>query len=251
MRQGLQFTNQSITKEAEPRIEKRVPEITHARTNACSASISSLFTVTIKPNFTKTPSQVEAGLVLKTLYLQKEVKCEGVKNLKGERGEQKEWGRQSKVILSNPNLYLYFDLPHRLAERKIRETLQSPLSLLNLTVGIVNSGPDIEISMVAKDTLKIDRKPWREVELAKTTTANGCCSKGKWENYGASLCVDVGSHMTAVNKLKAAHSESDPRISLLKDVMVLQFMMELQGLKMVEDEDTPTILHFNRRLKGN
>ncbi|KAA3482898.1 hydroxyproline O-galactosyltransferase GALT4 [Gossypium australe] len=33
--------------------------------------------------------------------------------------------------------------------------------------------------------------------------------------------------------------------------MVTQFMMELQGLKTVEGEDPPQILHFNPRLKGD
>ncbi|MFQ6659455.1 hypothetical protein Gotur_028354 [Gossypium turneri] len=49
--------------------------------------------------------------------------------------------------------------------------------------------------------------------------------------------------------------EYDPKIAILKEgdesVMVTQFMMELQGLKTVEGEDPPRILHFNPRLKGD
>ncbi|GER34535.1 galactosyltransferase family protein [Striga asiatica] len=63
----------------------------------------------------------------------------------------------------------------------------------------------------------------------------------------------MGSHMTVVGKLKAAHAETDPKISFLKKgryVMVSQFMMEL-GLKMVEGEDLSRIIHFNPRLKGD
>ncbi|KAG4208630.1 hypothetical protein ERO13_A03G145200v2 [Gossypium hirsutum] len=52
-----------------------------------------------------------------------------------------------------------------------------------------------------------------------------------------------------------AHAEYDPKIVILKEgdesVMVTQFMMELQGLKTVEGEDPPRILHFNPRLKGD
>ncbi|PUZ57900.1 hypothetical protein GQ55_5G466400 [Panicum hallii var. hallii] len=33
--------------------------------------------------------------------------------------------------------------------------------------------------------------------------------------------------------------------------MVSQFMMELQGLKTVDSEDPPRILHFNPRLRGD
>ena len=33
--------------------------------------------------------------------------------------------------------------------------------------------------------------------------------------------------------------------------MVSQFMMELQGLKTVDGEDPPRILHFNPRLRGD
>lgn len=64
----------------------------------------------------------------------------------------------------------------------------------------------------------------------------------------------LGSHITIVGKPRNAHPEHDPKISLLQDgqyVMVSQFMMELQGLKTVDGEDPPRILHFNPRLKGD
>ncbi|EYU35907.1 hypothetical protein ABFS82_09G031800 [Erythranthe guttata] len=66
--------------------------------------------------------------------------------------------------------------------------------------------------------------------------------------------LTLGSHITVVGKPRGAHVETDPKISLLKKgqyVMVSQFMMELQGLKIVEGEDPPRILHFNPRLKGD
>jgi len=67
--------------------------------------------------------------------------------------------------------------------------------------------------------------------------------------------LTLGSHITVVAKPRPAHAEYDPKIALLKDgdqsVMVSQFMMELIGLKTVDGEDPPRILHYNPRLKGD
>ncbi|KAK2663905.1 hypothetical protein Ddye_002479 [Dipteronia dyeriana] len=69
------------------------------------------------------------------------------------------------------------------------------------------------------------------------------------------LCgLTLGSHITVVGKPRPAHPEGDSDIALVKDgdeMMVLQFKMELQGLKTVEGEDPLRILHFNPRLKGD
>jgi hypothetical protein len=67
--------------------------------------------------------------------------------------------------------------------------------------------------------------------------------------------LTLGSHITVVGTPRWAHSEYDPKISVLKEgdesVMVSQFMIELQGLKTVDGEDPPKILHFNPGLKGD
>ncbi|KAL4282368.1 hypothetical protein GQ457_03G007420 [Hibiscus cannabinus] len=67
--------------------------------------------------------------------------------------------------------------------------------------------------------------------------------------------LTLGSHITVVGMPHWAHAEDDPKIAVLKEgdesVMVTQFMMELQGLKTVDGEDPPRILHFNPRLKGD
>lgn len=67
--------------------------------------------------------------------------------------------------------------------------------------------------------------------------------------------LTLGSHITVVGLPHLAHAENDPKIAVLKEgddsVMVSQFMMELQGLKTVDGEDPPRILHFNPRLKGD
>lgn len=79
-----------------------------------------------------------------------------------------------------------------------------------------------------------------------------------WEKRGRLMVLPcgltLGSHITIVGKPKKAHAEHETKISLLKQgqyVMVSQFMMELQGLKAVDGEDPPRILHFNPRLKGD
>ncbi|XWS34919.1 hypothetical protein CRYUN_Cryun21dG0078600 [Craigia yunnanensis] len=67
--------------------------------------------------------------------------------------------------------------------------------------------------------------------------------------------LTLGSHITVVGMPHWAHAEYDPEIAVLKEgdesVMVTQLMMELQGLKTVDGEDPPRILHFNPRLKGD
>ncbi|KAK4747300.1 hypothetical protein SAY87_026337 [Trapa incisa] len=67
--------------------------------------------------------------------------------------------------------------------------------------------------------------------------------------------LTLGSYVTVVGKPRGAHAERDPKISLLREgddsVMVSQFHMELQGLRAVEGEDPPRVLHFNPRLKGD
>ncbi|CAL9108475.1 unnamed protein product [Musa acuminata var. zebrina] len=67
--------------------------------------------------------------------------------------------------------------------------------------------------------------------------------------------LTLGSHITLVAKPYRAHAEHDPKIRTLNEgeqaIMVSQFMMELQGLKTVDGEDPPRILHLNPRLKGD
>lgn len=65
----------------------------------------------------------------------------------------------------------------------------------------------------------------------------------------------AGSSITVVGTPHYAHREYVPQLARqrLGDgmVMVSQFMVELQGLKTVDGEDPPKILHLNPRLKGD
>ncbi|CAN6816272.1 unnamed protein product [Brassica oleracea] len=127
----------------------------------------------------------------------------------------------------------------------------------------------LELHESAKVAWEVGRKLWEELESGKALKAL------KEEKLGSSSCLvsvslsgsdlltrgkvielpcglTLGSHITLVGKPRAAHSEMDPKISMGNEaVKVSQFIMELQGLKAVEGEDPPKILHFNPRLKGD
>ncbi|KAJ1288156.1 hypothetical protein BS78_02G068600 [Paspalum vaginatum] len=66
----------------------------------------------------------------------------------------------------------------------------------------------------------------------------------------------LGSHVTVAATPRAAHEERESAIAAVADgdrrpAMVSQFMLELQGLRAVEGEDPPRVLHFNPRLRGD
>ncbi|CAD6226354.1 unnamed protein product [Miscanthus lutarioriparius] len=65
----------------------------------------------------------------------------------------------------------------------------------------------------------------------------------------------LGSHVTVAATPRAPHEERNPAIAVLRDgerpAMVSQFMVELQGLRAVDGEDPPRVLHFNPRLRGD
>uniref|UniRef100_A0A0E0D8G5 Galectin domain-containing protein n=1 Tax=Oryza meridionalis TaxID=40149 RepID=A0A0E0D8G5_9ORYZ len=67
--------------------------------------------------------------------------------------------------------------------------------------------------------------------------------------------LTLGSYITVAATPRAAHADRDPKITLVREgdepIMVSQFMMELQGLKTVDGEDPPRILHLNPRLRGD
>ncbi|XP_057748944.1 hydroxyproline O-galactosyltransferase GALT2-like [Arachis stenosperma] len=65
----------------------------------------------------------------------------------------------------------------------------------------------------------------------------------------------AGSSITVVGTPHHAHKEYVPQLSKSKKgeglVSVSQFMVELQGLKTVDGEDPPKILHLNPRIRGD
>ncbi|XP_057777057.1 hydroxyproline O-galactosyltransferase GALT6-like [Salvia miltiorrhiza] len=67
--------------------------------------------------------------------------------------------------------------------------------------------------------------------------------------------LSLGSHITLVGTPRWAHIDKESKAGPRKDAggskVVSQFLMELQGLRAVDGEAPPRILHFNPRLKGD
>ncbi|KAK6150093.1 hypothetical protein DH2020_017618 [Rehmannia glutinosa] len=65
----------------------------------------------------------------------------------------------------------------------------------------------------------------------------------------------AGSSITVIGTPRYAHQEYVPQLAKMRAddalVLVSQFMVELQGLKAVNGEDPPKILHLNPRLRGD
>lgn len=132
-----------------------------------------------------------------------------------------------------------------------------------------------ELEKAAKDAWLVGKKLWEEIKTGniksvskmktkKDNQTESCPesislkSTHNWEQKRLMVLpcgLTLGSHITVVGKPRPAHPEFDPKIALLREgdqsIMVSQFMMELQGLKTVDGEDPPRILHFNPRLKGD
>ncbi|PWA34308.1 galactosyltransferase family protein [Artemisia annua] len=160
--------------------------------------------------------------------------------------------------------------------RKMREFMT--LSSLNFDINSLSGEPKDGFGGIqnsAKEAFSVGRKFWEELEsgrlelpsknrsLKLNATRESCPNSisltgSEFREKGNIIVLPcgmtLGSHITLVGRPKDAHPEQDPKISLLKSgqyLMVSQFMMELQGLKTVDGEDPPRILHFNPRLKGD
>ncbi|KAL5544290.1 hypothetical protein UlMin_008074 [Ulmus minor] len=129
-----------------------------------------------------------------------------------------------------------------------------------------------ELYKSVKEAWEVGKKYWRELESGKLRIVTKKVEKrsepcprsvslsgSEFATRGQVLVIPcgltLGSHVTLVGKPRAAHEEQDPKISMVNDgddsVLVSQFKLELQGLKTVEGEDPPRVLHFNPRLRGD
>ncbi|KAF2314808.1 hypothetical protein GH714_036693 [Hevea brasiliensis] len=136
--------------------------------------------------------------------------------------------------------------PHRvflrIPERRVRETKRLSGLFFNESIfGAADAFDELSaLHKAAKQAWLAGKKLWEELESA---------------DHRAPLRTDSGSHITVVGSPRWAHLEKDPKIALLKEgeeaLMVSQFMMELLGLKTVDGEEPPRIIHFNPRLKGD
>lgn len=131
---------------------------------------------------------------------------------------------------------------------------------------------------MAKEAWALGRNAWKEVEsVGDGDEVELGLSDGKREGEACPSSVQVsgkdvggsegehlmflpcglaaGSSVTFIGTPHRAHFEYVPQLAKLRRgsarVLVSQFMVELQGLKSVDGEDPPRILHLNPRLRGD
>ncbi|XAR53181.1 Galactosylxylosylprotein 3-beta-galactosyltransferase [Bertholletia excelsa] len=163
----------------------------------------------------------------------------------------------------------------RSPERRMREFKQlSGLVFDDSLFDNSNADEFSELQKMASHAFAVGKKLWEEsrsgrarpelenkaeMNLSESCPHSISISGDEFRERGRIMVIPcgltLGSHVTVVGKPHWAHPDYDPKIALLKDagdsVMVSQFMMELQGLKTVDGEDPPRILHFNPRIKGD
>ncbi|KZV51030.1 Galactosyltransferase family protein isoform 1 [Dorcoceras hygrometricum] len=111
------------------------------------------------------------------------------------------------------------------------------------------NGPNNQtlLERMADEAWTLGLKAWEEVDkYGGKGIIMGTVLEGKPETC---------SSITVIGTPRNAHQEYVPQLAKLKPdealVMVSQFMVELQGLKAVDGEDPPKILHLNPRLRGD
>ncbi|GAB2269912.1 Hydroxyproline O-galactosyltransferase galt6 [Dionaea muscipula] len=164
--------------------------------------------------------------------------------------------------------------PSREQQRRIRE--YTSLSRLNFDWRALNSSKKDGFSRLHKTAtvaFQVGEKLWEDLRSGKLQIDVQKASVNRTEMCPTSVSyysdqfmakgrvvvlpcgLTLGSHITVVGKPTVAHAEDDTKISLRKDgdqsIMVSQFMIELIGLKTVDGEEPPRVLHFNPRLKGD
>lgn len=131
-----------------------------------------------------------------------------------------------------------------------------------------------ELEKVADEAWTLGLKAWGEVENYGFKEINQTqLSEGTPESCPTSISMSgdelaktdnlmflpcglaAGSSITVVGTPHKAHKEYVPQLARLRHgdstVWVSQFNVELQGLRTVDGEDPPRILHLNPRLKGD
>ncbi|KAF3437110.1 hypothetical protein FNV43_RR19863 [Rhamnella rubrinervis] len=133
-----------------------------------------------------------------------------------------------------------------------------------------SKGGASELYKLAKVAREVGKNFWEELQSGKVRVdwdkaenrSVSCLhsvslSGSKFVNRGRVMVLPcgltLGSHITLVGKPRKAHEEYDTKMAKEDDesVMVSQFKLELQGLKTVDGEEPPKVLHLNPRLKGD
>lgn len=131
------------------------------------------------------------------------------------------------------------------------------------------------LEKMADEAWTLGLKAWKEVEMVddKEIVESSVIEGGKAESCPSWISMSgedmlkgdglmflpcglaAGSSITVVGTPHYAHKEYSAQLAKIRKgdglVSVSQFMFELQGLKSVEGEDPPKILHLNPRLKGD
>ncbi|XP_011620767.1 hydroxyproline O-galactosyltransferase GALT2 [Amborella trichopoda] len=129
------------------------------------------------------------------------------------------------------------------------------------------------LERMANDAWSIGLKAWGELETLNSSSVTLNQTEKVTEPcpssislYGEELgdlgntmllpCgLAVGSSITLIGKPRIAHKEYVRNFRRVRSgddvVMVSQFMVELRGLKAVDGEDPPRVLHLNPRLRGD
>jgi hypothetical protein len=140
----------------------------------------------------------------------------------------------------------------------------------------MNRTSDLSVlEKMADEAWTLGLKAWKEIEMVddKEFEESAVVEGGKAESCPSWISMSgeellkgdglmflpcglaAGSSITVVGTPHYAHKEYSPQLAKLKNgdglVSVSQFLFELQGLKSVEGEDPPKILHLNPRLKGD
>ncbi|KAI3516365.1 hypothetical protein L1887_15280 [Cichorium endivia] len=137
-----------------------------------------------------------------------------------------------------------------------------------------------ELHKLARDAFVLGKKVWEEINsnsninssieselttAARSESRNESCpnsiaiSGDEFRENGFVMEIPcglkLGSYITVIGKPRWGHEERDPKIRLVKEgdgsVVISEFKIDLDGLKAVDGEEPPRILHFNPRLKGD
>lgn len=149
--------------------------------------------------------------------------------------------------------------PFKYSFEKLKNSRKEPNS--NLT----------ELEKMADEAWELGTTAWAEVEADAvlepffSKAPNFTALESKVESCPTSLSkkdenfnmmylpcgLSVGSAITVIGKPKEAHEEYVNSVNSNNVVLVSQFSIELQGLKAVDGEEPPKILHLNPRLRGD
>ncbi|XP_073008832.1 hydroxyproline O-galactosyltransferase GALT2 isoform X1 [Typha latifolia] len=143
-----------------------------------------------------------------------------------------------------------------------------------LSMAINRTGNFSELERMADEAWTLGLKAWDELENydLEGNLDQLAITEGQPESCPSSVSIDsrrngeeqlmflpcglaAGSSITVVGTPHDAHTEYVPQLAerMKGDgtVMVSHFVVELQGLKAVDGEDPPKILHLNPRLRGD